>query len=529
MDRFIISVVLKKMISAGKLEFCGIYRFVSLIELGVRLVGGNSSLEGRIEIWYNNTWGTVCDDRFDSREAEVVCHMLGYERLGAMPYMEAAYGQGNGPIWVDELQCQGNEISVRDCLHSPWGLHDCGHKEDAGVKCRTKKNDDRNRMITVELDLVVEETEKHKIFDRYKSYRKNAVKDPSKRWKENTIYYVFGDGIDNSKTDLIRDVLDEWSDYSCIDFSKSVSNDNYNQIVFISKQGDERCGSTYVGMKPGSQEIYLGKDCFKRDIILHEVGHALGFYHEHNRADRDSYIKIHYENIEQGYEDNLKKMKQNEYEDFDKPYDYRSIMHYGQYFFSKNERITIETLKPEYQDIIGKARHPSFLDYKILNTMYECSARCDDIKCPDGGFLGKNCYCYCEEDEDDKSIRPCFKKKKCPNPSINSYLFDVLDKRNEIWVNVSYINHYPDKTVLNLFSTNKKCTLASQLQCDKGTWKGNIQDCPVQLELQSVDGSGNEGIVEVKLNGEYGFIGYICDDDWDDNDATVACRMMGFE
>ncbi|XP_053381160.1 uncharacterized protein LOC123552388 isoform X2 [Mercenaria mercenaria] len=386
---------------------------------------------------------------------------------------------------------------------------------------------ERNRMTTLELDMVVEENNKHKIFHRY-NYNKNAAEDTSKRWNRGTIFYVFGAGIDSNAAHLIRDALEEWEYFSCLHFSKDVHNEQYNRIVFTSNQDDKGCASTYVGMKQGKQEIHLGKNCLYRDIILHEVGHALGFHHEHNRADRDRFIKVHDENIEQGYEDSFQKMKPNDYEDFDKPFDYKSIMHYGQYFFSKNESkrlITMETLNSTFQNVIGHAKHPSFLDYKILNIMYECSAGCYDVPCSDDGFLGKQCRCYCEGEDDNKPVVPCFQKDECQNPSINPYLFEVLDKRNWTEENIN-LTFYPDKTVFNLFSKNSKCSLASQLQCDNGIWIGKIHDCPVELEIQSFGCSQNEGIIEVILNGERGLI---CDDNWDDNDATVACRMMGFE
>jgi choriolysin H len=70
------------------------------------------------------------------------------------------------------------------------------------------------------------------------------------------------------------------------------------------------------------------KYSFQTEIILHEIGHALGFYHEHNRSDRDDYIKIHYENIEPGQ---IRQFQKQENAVFDTNYDYLSIMHYGQY------------------------------------------------------------------------------------------------------------------------------------------------------------------------------------------------------
>ena len=87
-----------------------------------------------MEIFYNNTWGTVCDDSWDFREAQVVCRQLGFDgALEAVSY--AQFGQGTGPIWLDDVACFGNEQTLAECLSSPIGQHNCRHYEDAGVRC----------------------------------------------------------------------------------------------------------------------------------------------------------------------------------------------------------------------------------------------------------------------------------------------------------------------------------------------------------------------------------------------------------
>ena len=100
----------------------------------VRLVGGSSSLEGRVEIYLNNQWGTVCDDEWTLPDARVVCQQLG---LG--PALQArsgaSFGQGTGQIHLDDVQCDGDESTLSDCTHRGVGVHNCGHSEDAGVVC----------------------------------------------------------------------------------------------------------------------------------------------------------------------------------------------------------------------------------------------------------------------------------------------------------------------------------------------------------------------------------------------------------
>ena len=104
----------------------------------VRLVGGGTEQEGRVEIYHDNEWGTVCDDRFVSDDAEVVCRQLGY--TGGEVHTRAAFGEGAGTIWMDDVQCAGSESRLADCPFGGWGLHNCRHSEDVGVSCGTSGN-----------------------------------------------------------------------------------------------------------------------------------------------------------------------------------------------------------------------------------------------------------------------------------------------------------------------------------------------------------------------------------------------------
>ena len=90
---------------------------------------------GRVEIHHDHQWGTICDDDWDLRDADVFCRMLNYS--GAVSSLkEAPFGGGNGPIWMDRVSCLGNESSILDCGHDDWGNSYCSHYEDAGVVCQ---------------------------------------------------------------------------------------------------------------------------------------------------------------------------------------------------------------------------------------------------------------------------------------------------------------------------------------------------------------------------------------------------------
>ncbi|KAK3600146.1 hypothetical protein CHS0354_012269, partial [Potamilus streckersoni] len=101
----------------------------------IRLVGGSVPSEGRVEVFHSGQWGTVCDDYFDTKAAQIICNMLGYPSSGAQPRPKAYYGNGTGQIWLDNVQCAGNESRIDLCRHNIWGINNCNHGEDVGVLC----------------------------------------------------------------------------------------------------------------------------------------------------------------------------------------------------------------------------------------------------------------------------------------------------------------------------------------------------------------------------------------------------------
>ena len=102
----------------------------------VRLVGGSTFYEGRVEVNYDGEWGTVCDDGWSYSDAYVVCRQLGFGSYSGTAYSSAYFGQGSGPILLDNVTCTGSESTLNNCGHLGVGvIRSCTHSEDAGVRC----------------------------------------------------------------------------------------------------------------------------------------------------------------------------------------------------------------------------------------------------------------------------------------------------------------------------------------------------------------------------------------------------------
>lgn len=136
---------------------------------------------------------------------------------------------------------------------------------------------------------------------------------------------------------------------------------NFNQGCFA-----------YVGyLRAAGQQLNLGPGCMYKGTAIHEFLHALGFFHEQSTYNRDDYVTIHWENIQSGQEHNFNKYTNQEVSNFGVRYDYSSIMHYGPYTFSSNNRPTI-TAKFSGGENMGQSNGLSYSDILKINRMYNC-------------------------------------------------------------------------------------------------------------------------------------------------------------
>lgn len=97
-------------------------------------MSGRGQYSGRVEVLVGTVWGTVCHRDWDDVDATLVCRQLGFN-LGGTAYYSAYFGQGQGPIWLDYVNCNGDETSIFDCRYSALGSSTCRHSGDAGVVC----------------------------------------------------------------------------------------------------------------------------------------------------------------------------------------------------------------------------------------------------------------------------------------------------------------------------------------------------------------------------------------------------------
>uniref|UniRef100_A0A8W8NH25 Uncharacterized protein n=1 Tax=Magallana gigas TaxID=29159 RepID=A0A8W8NH25_MAGGI len=101
----------------------------------VRLAGGSTVYEGRVEVYRNGVWGTVCDESWDDQNTAVVCTSMGFSSERAKTLHDQPFGRGTGQVYMNGVECQGNESSILQCYHRGWGNHVCDHSKDVSVNC----------------------------------------------------------------------------------------------------------------------------------------------------------------------------------------------------------------------------------------------------------------------------------------------------------------------------------------------------------------------------------------------------------
>ncbi|MBK9292841.1 MAG: hypothetical protein IPM57_00085 [Oligoflexia bacterium] len=191
-------------------------------------------------------------------------------------------------------------------------------------------------------------------------------------WEDGILPLEFADNITEEQRKMFFSACNKWAAKVNV---KCIVGQYKNRVVEVTKDLGGCWAFWGMGTHFGflRRKINLGDGCWYQKTILHEIGHAFGLIHEHQRPDRDKYIKINMENIGSGFLGLQTKVN------FDKqeaklsvPYDFLSIMHYNQYAFSKNNQATIEPQEEfkKFLDIMGNTFEISEGDIKSMLALY---------------------------------------------------------------------------------------------------------------------------------------------------------------
>ncbi|XP_062386374.1 meprin A subunit beta-like [Sardina pilchardus] len=208
----------------------------------------------------------------------------------------------------------------------------------------------------LEGDIWMEETEE-----------RNSIIGDIYRWPR-TVPYVFEDDLEVNAKGVILKAFEQYRLKTCIDFRQWSGEDNY---ISVFKGGG--CFSSVGNRHVGKQRLSIGSGCDRIATIEHEFLHALGFWHEQSRPDRDDYVTIRWDRITEGRENNFNVYNDTTSSALNVPYDYGSMMHYSKNAFRNGTEPTIVTKIPAFSDVIGQRMEFSDNDLLKLRTLYNCS------------------------------------------------------------------------------------------------------------------------------------------------------------
>ncbi|CAL1528874.1 unnamed protein product [Lymnaea stagnalis] len=203
--------------------------------------------------------------------------------------------------------------------------------------------------------------------------RRAATARRERLWDYGVIPYVIEANFSAANKGLFQLAMKHWENYTCITF-KTKEPEDENYIVFTERP----CGCcSFVGRRGnGAQGISIGKNCDKFGIVVHELGHAVGFWHEHTRPDRDQHVQILYKNVMVGQDYNFKKLTSTDVNSLGETYDFGSIMHYARNTFGRSTYL--DTILPQrkpgvsVRPEIGQRVRLSPGDIRQANKLYNC-------------------------------------------------------------------------------------------------------------------------------------------------------------
>lgn len=253
--------------------------------------------------------------------------------------------------------------------------HSRGGRRRHGTRSRGRKGRYRSRFQRIE--------------EIHKRVRRAATARSERVWPSGIIPYAISSNFTGSQRAMFKQAMRHWEEHTCLTFIQRTNQESY--IKFTHRP----CGCcSYVGRRGnGPQAISIGKNCDKFGIVVHELGHVIGFWHEHTRPDRDQHIEIIYKNIQEGQEYNFEKMDPREINSLGEAYDFYSIMHYARNTFSKG--MFLDTIRPRadangHRPPIGQRTRLSEGDISQAKKLYQCRSCGHTLQSTSGNFTSPN-------------------------------------------------------------------------------------------------------------------------------------------
>ncbi|XP_065059024.1 zinc metalloproteinase nas-13-like isoform X2 [Rhopilema esculentum] len=194
--------------------------------------------------------------------------------------------------------------------------------------------------------------------------KRDAVKYHQKRWRDAIVPYAVDASLGFSGRKALMYAIDEFHTRTCLWFTPRKNEKDYIRIV-----SGTGCTSK-IGRQGGEQIVSIGPGCAEKFIVMHELMHVMGFFHENSRYDRDQFVKVLWWNIQQGAEKNFLTYHHGRIDTLSMPYDINSIMHYDNKAFTKNHQDTMQAIDNPAKSLGGKILTST--DVKQILLLYKC-------------------------------------------------------------------------------------------------------------------------------------------------------------
>uniref|UniRef100_A0A1I7YYG4 Metalloendopeptidase n=1 Tax=Steinernema glaseri TaxID=37863 RepID=A0A1I7YYG4_9BILA len=294
------------------------------------------------------------------------------------------------PIWRDDDE--------RNMTLPSWMDTSELSEDTEKVQFRSAKDPEGSQGKNITGDIILTPQQVDHLYARSK--RQASRRPREMRWptdREGFVPYYFDASIAEDVKRKIGEAIEFWEQNTCVRFKEN--GEGRPKLRFYKGAG---CFSNVGKITTGKeQDLSIGKRCEHFGIIAHEIAHALGFYHEQSRYDRDQFLDLNLRNVERPMVANFRKESPATNDNYGLPYDYGSDMHYSDEGFAINKHIPVIMAKDHlHQHTMGQRIGPSFLDVLAMNTRYECHDRCSSptaAVCFNGGYPNPNnckeCIC----------------------------------------------------------------------------------------------------------------------------------------